>query len=165
MALRREVQCEGTTLVTRRRRILFSDLGSSAESGAHACVLRHLRRCSRFSLLTVSRFPVNRQSFRTYHLPHVTGILPALSATLFGVSRCAIYLYCSSVFWGTLFCECLCLLLMLFVCFFGDVVWCVVQSVTYIVLVFFGRRLVCGWVCYIVFWGGKDNGSAYCGSC
>ena len=28
--------------------------------------------------------------------------------------------------------------------FFGDVVWCVVQSVTYTVLVFFGRRLVCG---------------------
>jgi hypothetical protein len=42
--------------------------------------------------------------------------------------------------------------------FFGDV-WCVVQSVTYIVLVFFGRRLVCGCVCYLhrfrVFWGEK----------
>jgi len=98
---------------------------------------------------TVSRFPVNRQSFRTYHLPQVTGILPALSATLFGVCRCATCLYCSSVFWGTLCGECLCLLLMLFVCFFGDVVWCVVESVTYIVLAFFGQPLVCGCVCYL----------------
>ena len=120
---------------------------SSAESGAHACVLRHLRRCSRCSQLTVSRFPLNRQSFRTYHLPQVTGILPALSATLFGVSH---HLYCSSVFSAT----CLvsgCLLLISFLCFLGkEVVWCVVVSVTYRVLVFFGRRcLVCGCVCYL----------------
>ena len=41
----------------------------------------------------------------------------------------------------------------------GRVVWCVLQSVTYTVLVFFGRRLVCGCVCYLyrflVFWGEK----------
>ena len=44
--------------------------------------------------------------------------------------------------------------------FLGDVVWCVVESVTCIVLVFFGLRcLVCGCVCYLyrfrVFWGEK----------
>ena len=117
---------------------LHQILGSSAESGAHACLLRHLRRCSRGFELPVSRFPLNRQSFRTYHLPQVTSILPALSATMFGVSRCATYLYCSSVFWGALFGEWLCLL-------------------TYLVLVFFGRRcVVCSCVCYLysscVFW-------------
>ena len=45
--------------------------------------------------------------------------------------------------------------------FFGDVVWCVVESVTYIVLVFFGRHLVCGRVCYLycfrVFFGGGER--------
>ena len=66
--------------------------GSSAESGAHACVLRHLCRCSRCSQRSVSRFPVNRQSFRTYHVPQVTGILPALSGTLFWVLRCVAYI-------------------------------------------------------------------------
>ena len=43
--------------------------------------------------------------------------------------------------------------------FFCDVVWCVDESVTYIVLVFFGRSLECGCVCYLyrfrVFWGEK----------
>ena len=122
---------------------------SSAESGAHACVLRHLRRCSRCSQLTVSRFPLNRQSFRTYHLPQVTGILPALSATLFGVSH---HLYCSSVFWGTLFGDCLCLLLMSFFCFWATLCG-VVESVTYIVLVFLGDVVWCVVVSvtYIVF--------------
>ena len=81
---------------------------------------------------------MNRQAFRTYHLPQVTGILPALSATMFGVSCCITYLYCSSVFWGTLFGEWLCLLLISFLCFLGDVVWCVAVCVTYIVFVFFG---------------------------
>ena len=45
----------------------------------NASVLRHQRRCSRFSRLSVSGFPVNRQSFRRHHLPPATGILPALS--------------------------------------------------------------------------------------
>ena len=88
--------------------------GWSAESGGHACVLRHLRRCSQ---LTVSRFPVNQQSFRTYHFPQVTGIFPALSATLFGVSRCATHLYCSSDFGDVVWCVCL--LLMSFLCFWA----------------------------------------------
>ena len=66
--------------------------GPTTESGAHACVLRHQRRCSRCSLLTVSLFAVNRQSIRSYHLPQVTGILPALSATLFGVCSCVTYI-------------------------------------------------------------------------
>ena len=44
-------------------------------------------------------------------------------------------------------------------CVFREVLWCVVRSVTYIVLVFFGRRLMCGCVLLIsfscFFWGGK----------
>jgi hypothetical protein len=54
-------------------------LGPTAETGTHASVLRHQRRCSRFSRLSVSGFPVNRQSFRRHHLHPATGILPALS--------------------------------------------------------------------------------------
>ena len=147
-------------------------VGSSAESEAHACVLRHVRRCSRCSQLTASRFPVNRQSF---HLLEATGILPALSATLFGVFRCATYLYSSSVFLVTLFCECLCplccscvfwrrcvvcssvcylysscifwatfgvwmcLLLLSFSCFLGDV-WCVDVCYLYRFRVFWGEK-------------------------
>ena len=42
---------------------------------------------------------------------------------------------------------------------FRDVLWCVVRSFTYIVLLFFGRRLVCRCVCYLfrfrVFFGEK----------
>jgi hypothetical protein len=45
--------------------------------------------------------------------------------------------------------------------FWGDVVWCVVQSVTYIVLVFFWRRcLVRGCYCYLYLFrvlGGKKK--------
>ena len=52
--------------------------GSSEESGATACVFLLVRRCSRCSQLTGSRFPVNRRSFRTYHLVEATSILPAL---------------------------------------------------------------------------------------
>ena len=70
------------------------------------------------------------------------------------------HLFCSSVSWGTLFGECLCVLLLSFLCFLGkDVVSCVVVCVTYIILVFFGRRFVCSCVCYVyrfrVFWGEK----------
>jgi len=100
-------------------KFVCNNFGSSAESGANACVFRHVRRCSQ---LSVSRFPVNRQSFRTYHLPQVTGILPALSATLFGeglcvtsvilvffgkrrrvVCSCVCNQYNSCVFWATFF--------------------------------------------------------------
>ena len=143
--------------------------GSSAESGAHACVLRHLRRCSRCSQLTVSRFPVNRQSFRTYHLPQVTGVLPALSATLFGVSRCATFLYCSSVFWGhCLVSVCVCYLCRS--CVLGR--RCVVcSSVCYLysscvfLATLFGAWLFLLLISFWCFLGGKEDGSAYCGSC
>jgi hypothetical protein len=77
------------------------------------------------ALYLVSRFPVNRQSFRTYHLPQVTGIFPALSATLFGVCSCVTYRSC--VFWGTLFGESLCLLRLSFFFFFRNI-RCVVCS-------------------------------------
>jgi len=80
---------------------------------------------------------------------------------------CVCYLYCSCVFWATLFGVWLCLLLILFLCFLGDTVWCVVVSVTYNILVFFGRRcLVCGCVLLISFlcFLGKENGSEYYGS-
>ena len=131
-----------------------------------ACFIRHLCRCSCGSELPVSRFKLDGQSFRTFHLFQVTGILPGLSAT-FGVSRCVSYLYCSCVFWATLFGVWLCLQLISFLCFLGEV-WCVVVSVVYIVFVFPTlRRLVCGCICYLyrscVF--GEENGSAYYGSC
>jgi len=143
--------------------------GSSAESGAHACVLRHLRRCSRCSQLTVSRFPVNRQSFRTYHLPQVTGVLPALSATLFGVSRCATFLYCSSVFWGhCLVSVCVCYLCRS--CVLGRR-YVVCSSVCYLysscvfLATLFGAWLLLLFISFSCFWGEKEDGSAYCGSC
>ena len=66
------------TAVTKIREITISVIGSSEESGATACVFRHVRRYNRFSQLTGSRFPVNRRSFRTYHLVEATSILPAL---------------------------------------------------------------------------------------
>ena len=103
-----------------------------AEYEAHACVLRHLRRCSRCTLLTFSHFPVNRQSFRTFHLPQVNGILPALSAKLFGV--CSFVTYIDLVCFGGRCLVSLCLLRLSFLCFFffgKDVVWCVFVCVTY----------------------------------
>ena len=99
----------------------------SAESGTHSCVLRHLRRCSHSSQLSVSRFPVNRQCFRTYHLLQITRILPAFSGA-FGASRCAAYLY--SGFLGTVFGESVC------VCYLCS-------------CVFLRRCVVCSWVCYL----------------
>ena len=76
----------------------------------------------------------------------------------------------SCAFGDDVWCVLLYHILILFFCILGDVVWWVVVSVTYLVLVFFGRRcLVRGCVCYLyrfrVFWGGKENGSAYCGTC
>ena len=130
----------------------------TAETGIHACFLRHLRRCSRSSQISVSRFPVKRQWFRTYPLHEVTRILPALSGALFGVSRCAAYLYYSFCFLGTVLGESVSVP---YICcswdFFYDVVCCVIESVTYIVLVFFGRCFVCGCVLLIPFsyFGGK----------
>ena len=107
---------------------------SSAETGAHARVLRELRRYSRGSEFPISRFPLNRQSFRTYHLSEVTRILPAISATMFGVPRCATYLYCSSVFLGgCLVSVCVCYLSRS--CVFWATLFGV--CVTYIVFVFF----------------------------
>ena len=75
-------------------------IGSSAESGARVCVLRYICRSCHGSELPVSRFPLNRQSFRTFHLFQLTGNLPALSSTLFTDCGCVCYLYRSSVFLG-----------------------------------------------------------------
>ena len=116
---------------------------------AKACVIRHLCRCCRGSERPVSGFPLNRQSFSIFHLFQVTGILPALSMTLFGVSRCVSYLYCSCVFWATLFGVWLCLQLISFLCFLGTLrgVFCVCYL--YRSCISYRRCLVCACACYL----------------
>jgi len=127
----------------------------------------HLCRCSRSSELPISRFPLNRQSFSTFHLFQVTGILPALSATLFVVSRCVSYLYFSCVFWTTLFGVWLCLQLISFLCFLGHVVVCGCVCYLYLSCVSYATLfgvclclLLTSFLCFL----GEENGSVYYGS-
>jgi len=129
-------------------------VGPSAESGAHTCLRRHPCRCSHGFEHPVSLFLLNQQCFPMFHLFQVTGILPTLLATF----RCVSYLNCSCVFWVT-FGVWLCLLLISFLCFLGDV-WCVVVSVTCVVLVFFGKRK---W--FRVLWKFLRSTRIVCGRC
>ena len=70
---------------------------------------------------------------------------------------CVCSVFSSCVYWATLF-----LLSVIYIVF---VSFCVLVSVIYIVFVSFCVLVSVIYIVFVFLWGGKENGSAYYGSC